>query len=193
MADTMGDITQILKGWDNDRDLAIEQPVPPVYSELHKIAASYMRRTRPDHTLQATALINEAYLRMVKQEGATYRDRSHFFALAAKMMRGILVEFARSRASAKRGSGGKVPFDDAMDVADARTSDFLVVHEAIDRTSSFVDERKAAAVELKFFGGLTFEEIAAAQGISLITAKRDYVFAEAFLRRALRKQIGGAA
>jgi len=182
----MGDITQVLQGWDSDREFAIEQLTPLVYKELHKIAASYMRNTRPDHTLQATALINEAYLRMVRQDGATYRDRSHFFALAAKMMRGILVEFARARASQKRGSGGKVQLEDGMDVADGKASDFLVVHDAIEQLK-LVDERKAAGIELKFFGGLTFEEIAEAQGISLITAKRDYAFAEAFLRRALER------
>jgi RNA polymerase sigma-70 factor (ECF subfamily) len=180
----MGDITQVLKGWDENRDLAIQQLTPLVYKELHKIAASYMRNTRPDHTLQATALINEAYLRMVRQDSATYRDRSHFFALAAKMMRGILVEFARTRASQKRGSGGKVQWDDSMDVSDEKASDFLIVHDAIDQLK-LVDERKANAIELKFFGGLTFEEIADAQGISVITAKRDYTFSEAFLRRAI--------
>jgi len=182
----MGDITQILRGWDEDRDAAIEQLTPLVYNELHKIAASYMRRTRPDHTLQATALINEAYLRMVKQEGASYKDRTHFFALAARMMHSILVEFARARASQKRGSGGKVQLDDIMQIADGKASDFLVVHEAIEHLK-LVNERKAMGIELKFFGGLTFEEIAEAQGISVITAKRDYAFSQAFLQRALQR------
>lgn len=180
----MGDITQILQGWNADRDIAIEQLTPLVYKELHKIAASYMRGTRPDHTLQPTALINEAYLRMVKQEGASYQDRSHFFALAAKMMRGILVDSARARASEKRGSGGKVQLDDNMDVCDSGASEFLVVHEALEMLKE-VEPRKAAVIELRFFGGLTFEEIAEAQGISVITAKRDSTYAEAWLRRAL--------
>jgi RNA polymerase sigma factor (TIGR02999 family) len=183
----MGDITQILQGWNADREIAIEQLTPLVYSELHKIAASYMRRTRPDHTLQATALINEAYLRMVKQEGASYQDRAHFFALAAKMMRGILVDVARARASQKRGSGGKVQMDENFDVADGAAADFLAVHEALEKLKE-VDERKAMVIEMRFFGGLTFEEIAEAHGISLITAKRDSAFAEAWLRRALSQK-----
>jgi RNA polymerase sigma-70 factor (ECF subfamily) len=187
----MGDITQILKGWDADKDVAIEQLTPLVYEELHKIAASYMRRTRPDHTLQATALINEAYLRMVKQEGANYRDRSHFFAFAAKMMRAILVDCARARASEKRGSGGKVQLDDDMNLAERGVADFMAVHEALEKLKD-VEPRKAAVIELRYFGGLTFEEIAEEQGIAVITAKRDSAYAEAWLRWALssKKQVG---
>jgi len=187
----MGDITEILKGWDANRDVAIERLTPLVYQELHKIAASYMRRTRPDHTLQATALINEAYMRLVRQEGASYQDRAHFFGLAAKMMRGILVDFARARASEKRGGGGKVQLDDNMDVSDGSASEFLVVHEALEKFK-LVEPRKASVIELRFFGGLTFEEIADALGISLITAKRDSAYAEAWLRRALSKPDGTA-
>ncbi len=180
----MGDITQILKSWNADRSAAIEQLTPLVYKELHKIAASYMRATPPDHTLQATALINEAYLRMVKQESATYTDRAHFFALAAKMMRGILVDFARARAAEKRGSGGKVQLDGNIDLSDGGAAQFLYVHEALDKLKS-VEPRKAMVIELRFFGGLTFEEIAEVQSISLITAKRDSAYAEAWLRREL--------
>jgi RNA polymerase sigma-70 factor (ECF subfamily) len=188
---TMGDVTEILQGWKTDKSAAIERLMPLVYAELHKIAASYMRGAKPDHTLQATALINEAYLRMVKQEGASYEDRSHFFALAAKMMRGILVDFARARASEKRGSGGKVQFDDNMDLSDGGASEFLVVHEALEKLKD-VEPRKAAVIELRYFGGLTFEEIAVAQDISLITAKRDSAYAEAWLRRAMGgKEQGG--
>jgi RNA polymerase sigma-70 factor (ECF subfamily) len=188
---TMGDVTEILQGWKTDKSAAIERLMPLVYAELHKIAASYMRDAKPDHTLQATALINEAYLRMVRQEGASYEDRSHFFALAAKMMRGILVDFARARASEKRGSGGKVQFDDNMDLSDGGASEFLVVHEALEKLKD-VEPRKAAVIELRYFGGLTFEEIAVAQDISLITAKRDSAYAEAWLRRAMGgKEQGG--
>jgi RNA polymerase sigma-70 factor, ECF subfamily len=180
----MGDITQILQGWNLDRGIAIEQLTPLVYKELHKIAASYMRGSRPDHTLQPTALINEAYLRMVKQEGANYEDRSHFFALAASMMRGILVDYARARATDKRGGGGKIQLDENMDLSDGGASEFLVVHEALEKLKE-LEPRKAAVIELRFFGGLTFEEIAEAQGVSLVTAKRDSAYAEAWLRRAL--------
>lgn len=180
----MGDITQILKGWKSDKESAIDQLTPLVYKELHKIAASYMRGARPDHTLQATALINEAYLRLVKQEGASYQDRAHFFALAARMMRGILVDFARTRASEKRGSGGKVQFDSDIEMSDDGAGNFLVIHDALERLKK-EDERKASVIELKYFGGLTFEEIADSLGISVITAKRDAAYAEAWLRRTL--------
>ncbi len=180
----MGDITQILRGWHDDKDLAIRQLTPLVYEELHKIAAAYMRRSRPDHTLQPTALINEVYLRLVQQDEAAFSDRAHFFALAAKIMRGILVDFARARASEKRGSGGKVQLDGAIDISDSGAADFLVIHEVMEKLKAF-DDRKAAVIELRYFGGLTFEEIAVAQSISAITAKRDAAYAEAWMRRAL--------
>ena len=179
-----GDITGILAGWDTDKNRVIEQLTPLVYSELHKIAAGYMRRAKPDHTLQATALINEAYLRMVKQEGSTFKDRTHFFALAARIMRSILVDFARSRASQKRGGGGKVQLDRDISMSEAGASDFLAIHEALDKLKDF-DERKAMVIELRYFGGLNFEEVAETLGVSLITARRDAAFAEAWLRRAL--------
>ena len=180
----MGDITQILRGWEQNKDLAIQQLTPLVYGELHKIAAAYMRGSRPDHTLQPTALIHEAYLRLVQQDGATYTDRAHFFALAAKVMRGILVDFARARVSEKRGRGGKVQLDCSIDLPDGGAADFLMVHEAIEKLKAF-DYRKAAVIELRYFGGLTFEEIAAVQSISVVTAKRDAAYAEAWMRRAL--------
>lgn len=180
----MGEITNILRRWDQDRDAALEQLTPLVYAELHKIAASYMRGARPDHTLQATALIHEAYLRLVQQEGATYKNRAHFFALAARMMRGILVDFARARVAQKRGSGGKVQLD-GFDLSDEGTANFLELHDAMEKLRAF-DDRKAAVLELRYFGGLTFEEIAEAQGISVITAKRDAAYAEAWLRRTLK-------
>jgi RNA polymerase sigma-70 factor (ECF subfamily) len=179
-----GDITQILSSWETDKNNAIEQLTPLVYSELHKIAASYMRRAKPDHTLQATALINEAYMRMVRQEGSTFKDRTHFFALAARIMRSILVDFARARASQKRGSGNKVQLDREISLSADGASDFLMIHEALDKLKEF-DERKAAVIELRYFGGLNFEEVAETLGISLITARRDAAFAEAWLRRAL--------
>ncbi len=180
----MGEITQILKGWDDNKDLAIEQLTPLVYGELHKIASGYMRRSRPDHTLQPTALIHEAYLRLIQQEKANYVDRAHFFALAAKMMRGILVDFARARTAEKRGSGGKVQLDGEIEASDDGAWNLLVIHEAMNKLREF-DERKAAVMELRYFGGLTYEEIADAQSISVITAKRDAAYAQAWMRRAL--------
>jgi len=179
-----GDITVILQNWDRDKKASIEQLTPLVYAELHNIAERYMSRTRPDHTLQATALINEAYMRLIRQETATFSDRRHFYALAASIMRGILVDFARARASVKRGSGQKVQLDRDIDISPEGAADLLALHDALDRLHNF-DSRKAAVLELRYFGGFTFDEIAESLEISVPTAKRDAVFAEAWLRRTL--------
>ena len=182
-----GDITQILVNWEQDRNAAVEQLTPLVYAELHKIAVSYMRSQRPDHTLQATALINEAYMRMVRREDANYKDRTHFFALAAKIMRGILVDFARARTSRKRGSGQKVELTPDLDVSgqDGKgADDFMALHEAMEKLKDF-DQRKASVLELHYFGGLTFDEIAETLGISVPTTKRDAAFGMAWLKRSL--------
>lgn len=169
-----GDITQILRNWAKDRQAAVEQLTPLVYSELHKIASGYMRNQRANHTLQATALINEAYMRMVKQDNASFDDRTHFFALAAKIMRGIPVDFARTHKSEKRAGGKLVQLEPNIDVSANGAHEFLALHDALDR--------------LRDFDGLAFEEIANVLGVSLITAKRDAAFAEAWLRRELSSQ-----
>lgn len=180
----MGDITAILKDWDVDRDAAAARLTPMVYGELHKIASGYMRRESGGHTLQPTALVNEAYMKLMHGESLRAQDRTHFYALAAKIMRGILVDFARARATQKRGSGQVVPLEPNMDLSPQGAADFLVLHDALERLRS-VDARKANVVELRYFGGLSFDEIAQSESISLITAKRDAAFAEAWLRRAL--------
>jgi RNA polymerase sigma factor (TIGR02999 family) len=179
-----GHITQILKGLGDDRSAASEQLAPLVYAELKKIAASYMRSERPDHTLQPTALVNEAYMRLVGKEGIAFQSRAQFFALAAKIMRGILVDFARARHASKRGSGKKVQLTPELNLAGDGPGMFLCLHEAMDKLKAF-DERKAAVVELRYFGGLGFDEIAEALSISAVTARRDSAFGEAWLRRAL--------
>lgn len=185
MAPADGDITVILKRWDHDRESAMEALTPMVYAELRKIASAYLRRQRPDHTLQPTALINEAYLRMVKQDAATIHDRSHFYTLAARMMRQILVDAARAHSAEKRGSGRKVQLDENMDVGVANhATDLLAVHEALDQLHQH-NARMAQAVELRYFGGMQLDEIAAALSISLATVKRDLALGEAWLRRAL--------
>ena len=143
-----------------------------------------MRRQRGDHTLQPTALINEAYLRLVKQESATFRDRTHFYALAAKMMRQILVDAARAHLSEKRGSGKKVQLDEKIEIAGNANADFLAVHEALAQLQVH-NGRLAQAVELRYFGGLKLDEIAEALSTSLATVKRDLSLGEAWLRRAL--------
>lgn len=185
MLPSPGDITLILKRWDTDREAAAEALTPIVYGELRKIAAAYLRRERPNHTLQPTALIHEAYVRLVKQDSAGLQDRSHFYALAARTMRRVLVDGARAYHAEKRGAGNKVQLDERMEFdAGDRVVDFLAVHEALDKLGSH-DSRAAQAVELRYFGGLQLDEIAAALSVALATVKRDLTFGEAWLRRAL--------
>jgi RNA polymerase sigma-70 factor (ECF subfamily) len=185
MSPSVGDVTTILKRWTDDRPAALEALTPIVYSELRKIAASYLRRERQDHTLQPTALINEAYLRLVKQESADFQDRSHFYALAARMMRQILLDAARAHQAEKRGSGNKVTLDERIDAGGGNGAwDFLVLHEALEKLQAH-NQRTAEVVELRYFGGLQLEEIAENLAISLATVKRDLAFGEAWLRRAL--------
>jgi RNA polymerase sigma factor (TIGR02999 family) len=180
-----GDITLILKSWDHDRKSAMEALAPMVYAELRKIAAAYLRRQRPDHTLQPTALIHEAYLRMVRQDAAGLQDRAHFYALAARMMRQILVDGARALRAEKRGSGNKVQLDTRIEVGVRdHVLDLLAVHEALDKLTGH-NPRLAQSVELRYFGGLQLEEIAGTLSISLATVKRDLALGEAWLRRAL--------
>jgi RNA polymerase sigma factor (TIGR02999 family) len=174
-----------LKRWDADRPAALEALTPMVYGELRKIAAAYLRRERTDHTLQPTALIHEAYLRMVRQESATIQDRSHFYGLAARLMRQILVDTARSYHAEKRGSGNKVQLDEKLAIPGRNVAwDFLALHEALEKLQSH-NPRIAQAVELRYFGGLQLEEIAGEIAVSLATVKRDLALGEAWLRRAL--------
>jgi RNA polymerase sigma factor (TIGR02999 family) len=181
-----GDITVILKRWGDDRAAALEALTPIVYSELRKLAASYLRRERPDHTLQPTALINEAYLRLVRQDAASLEDRSHFYGLAARMMRQILVDTARANRAQKRGSGDKISFDEKIQAATPGKEawDFMALHEALDKLAEH-HGRTAQVVELRYFGGLQLEEIADNVATSLATVKRDLIMGEAWLRRAL--------
>lgn len=185
MISDSGDITVILQRWKSDPQSAIEALTPIVYGELRRIAAGYLNRQRGDHTLQPTALINEAYLRLVRQDSATITDRSHFYALSARMMRQILVDSARAREAAKRGYGEKVQLDN-QEPAGATQSifDILTVHEALDKLQTH-NERMARAVELRYFAGLNREEIAEVLAVSLATVKRDLALGEAWLRRAL--------
>jgi len=181
-----GDITAILRGWDSDREAAIERLTPIVYGELHKIAKAYLARQRHNHTLQPTALIHEAYLRLVKQDAATIQDRSHFYSLAARMMRQILVDAARVTQAQKRGSGTPVQFDERIELgAEDRTDDFFAIHEALAKLE-LRDHRAAQTVELRYFGGMQLDEIAEAMGSSLATVKRDLALGQAWLRRALK-------
>jgi RNA polymerase sigma factor (TIGR02999 family) len=181
-----GDITAILKRWTTNRPEALEELMPMVYQELRKIAASYLRRERENFTLQPTALIHEAYLRLVRQDIATLEDRSHFYGVAARMMRQILVDSARARGAAKRGGGNKITLDEGVAAAGTGEDwDFLALHDALEKLGS-QHPRTAQVVELRYFGGLQLEEIAVHLSISLATVKRDQAIGEAWLRRALR-------
>lgn len=183
------EVTRLLKELRERNPAALDALVPLVYDELRRIAQSYMRHQGPGHILQPTALLNEAYLKLAAAPVADYRDRSHFYAAAAAVMRNILVDDARSRRSAKRGGDVTLlPLPDDVPVP-AGIVDLLALDEAL-QTLAAADERKARLLELRVFGGLSVEEAAEALGVSVATAGRDYRFAEAWLRRALS---GGAA
>ena len=169
---------------------AREQMLPLIYDELRRLAASYLRRERPDHTLQPTALVHEAYIRLIDQRQVDWSNRAQFIGLAAVMMRRILVNHARDRIAAKRGgSAERVPLTIVAELIGAPEVDLLSLDEALDRLAA-LDGRKSQIVELKFFGGLTMDEIAATLGVSRATVERDWTFARAWLYRAIA---GGSA
>ncbi|MBS1790608.1 MAG: sigma-70 family RNA polymerase sigma factor [Acidobacteria bacterium] len=180
------DVTQLLEAMNRGEQSAFDELLPVVYDELHRIAERYMARQQ-GHTLQTTALINEAYLRMASQEEKHWENRTHFFATAATIMRHILVDHARSRQRDKRGGRAlKVSFDEALAKADEAAMEITVLDEAL-RTLSAMDQQQARIVELRFFGGLTMEEIAEVLAVSLSTVEREWRSARAWLNRELRK------
>jgi len=179
------EVTLLLRAWrDGDRG-ALDRLTPIVFEELRRIAGRFMRSERKDHTLQTTALVNEAYLRLVDAE-VGWTDRVHFFALAANMMRRILVDHAKAHRRVKRGGGAvKLSLDEALHVASRPSDDLVGLDEALSRLAEF-DERKSRVVELLFFGGLTYDETAEALGISPATVHRELRFAKAWLYREVR-------
>ena len=179
-------ITGILKGWDRDPRAALDQLTPLVYRELHGLAAAYLRRERPDHTLQPTALIHEAWLRLSEQSVPRWKDRAHFFGVAAQIMRQILVDFARRRRAGKRGGGNQVQLDTRLPLVVPAAADFLALNGAIEKLEAW-DARKAQVIELRYFGGMSRDEIAEAMSLTVPTVKRDLSVAEAFLRRELAR------
>jgi RNA polymerase sigma factor (TIGR02999 family) len=177
--------TELLRAWARGETDAFDRLVPLVHAELHRLARRYMARERPGHSLQATALVNEAYLRLIELKEIRWQDRAHFFAMAARIMRRILVDFARARRNEKRGGGvPKVSFDEALLVSKDAGTDLVALDDAM-RALEAVHPRKSSVVELRFFGGLTLEETAAALGISVDTVKRDWRFAKLWLLREL--------
>jgi RNA polymerase sigma factor (TIGR02999 family) len=179
-------VTILLRNWRQGDQAALNQVVEIVDRELHRLAAGYLRRERPGHTLQPTALVNEAFVRLVGQAGhQDFDSRSHFVAIAAHHMRQILVDYARRRLASKRGGGATVvSLDDAQAASDPRSVDLLALDDALEKLAA-VDPRKARAMELKFFGGLQMAEIADVLGISIKTVEKDVRLGAAWLRSAL--------
>jgi RNA polymerase sigma-70 factor (ECF subfamily) len=182
------DITALLKVWAEGDATAFERLVPLVHRELHRIARHCMAGERAGHSLQPTALLNEAYLRLVDITHVAWQDRAHFFAMSSRVMRRILVDVARSKRYLKRGGGTSLaPLDDAMAVAVERGPDLVALDLALQALAQ-IDPRKSRVVELRFFGGFTVEETGMALGISAETVYRDWQLAKSWLRRELRKE-----
>jgi RNA polymerase sigma factor (TIGR02999 family) len=179
-------VTQLLRAWGQGDQTALDELLPLVYRELHRQAEYFMRSQTPGHTLQVTGLVHEAYLRLVGQDGVAWQNRAHFFGMAGKAMRSILVDHARARGAAKRGGGGQPLTLGAADKAGALapTVDVLALDEALKRLAE-LDPEKSRLVELRYFAGLSIEETAEALGISPATVKRQWQVARAWLKREL--------
>ena len=185
--------TELLRAWSQGDGSALDRLVPLVYEELHRLARNYMRRERPDHTLQATSLVNEAYLRLIDVNRVEWRNRAHFLALAAQMMRRILVESARSRQRQKRGGGAvHVNLDDVQELPDSNERDLVALNDALGTLATF-DSRMSQVVELRFFGGLTVVGTADVLNVSPETVMRDWKTAKAWLIRELRRGLSTAS
>jgi len=181
------DATRLLQAWAQGDQAAFEELIPLVYDELRRLAQRELRRERSGHSLQATALVNEAYLRLIDLNRIEWQNRAHFFAMAARMMRRILVDWARARGNQKRGGGiPKVSLDEALLVSQDPGSDLVALDEALE-TLGAMDPRKGQVVEMRFFGGLTVEETAAALHVSADTVMRDWRSAKAWLLRELSR------
>jgi RNA polymerase sigma-70 factor (ECF subfamily) len=185
MQPSSAEVTRLLVELRNGNPEAEAKLIPLVYQHLHRLAASYMRGERPDHTLQTTALVNEAYLRLVPQKETGWRDRAHFFGVAARLMREILVEHARARHAGKRGGKvEKLSLDQSLEFSPARSRELIELDDALECLGR-LDPQQARVVELRFFGGLTVEETAEVLGISPRTVKRDWAVARAWLHGEL--------
>jgi RNA polymerase sigma-70 factor (ECF subfamily) len=184
-APTAPQVTALLQAWSAGDRTAFDRLVPLVHSELRRLARRYMRRERAGHTLQTTALIHEAYIRLVDAQAVNWQNRAHFFGISARVMRRVLVDFAREHGYRKRGGGNRrVPLDDALLVTDTPDEDLVALDEALNALAD-VDPRKSRAIELRFFGGLSIEEAALVLEVSAETVKRDCRLAKAWLLRWL--------
>lgn len=188
MAADPAQITQLLLDWRNGREAALAELTPIVYHELHRLAGAYMRGQRPDHPLQPTALVNEAYVRLLGHASPEWQNRVHFLASAAQIMRRILVDFARKKKAAKRDFGRQVTFEDAIAGARSSPEDVIALNDSLDRLAE-MDARRAKAIELRYFGGLSLEEAAEALGTTVATVRRDVALGQAWLRGDLTRKV----
>jgi RNA polymerase sigma factor (TIGR02999 family) len=185
MTPSSSNVTQMLHDWSHGDREVLDKLVPVVYEELRRQATRYLKRERPGHTLQTTALIHEAYIRLIDQKNVHWQNRAHFYAIAAQLMRRILVDHARSRQAAKRGGSDiKLPLEEAMIVSEGREIDLVALDEALERLAA-IDPQQSRVVELKFFSGMSVEETAEVLGVSTRTVKRDWNVAKAWLRRQI--------
>ena len=181
------DLTQLLLAWRKGDQQALEKLTAVVYDELRQLARRYLRHERADHTLQATALVNEAYLQLINQPQVDWQNRAHFIGIAARLMRRILVDHARARATARRGHGAPaLPLDEALGVPVRIAPDVIALDDALQELARF-DERKSRIIELRYFGGLSMDEIAEVTGLSVATLRRELRLAEAWLGRQIQK------
>ncbi len=184
------EITLLLEAWGSGDQSALEKLVPMVQAELHRLAHHYMSRERPGHTLQTSALVNEAYIRLIDWKNVHWQNRAHFFAVSAQLMRRILVDFARERKNLKRGGGARVSLTEAETFTMDRETDMVALDEALN-TLVEIDPRKAQVVELRFFGGLSNTEIAEVLTVSEQTVLRDWRLAKVWLLKELDKTVPG--
>jgi RNA polymerase sigma factor (TIGR02999 family) len=184
------DVTLLLSALTRGDDGAASKLIPVVYAELRRLAGSYMRRERVDHTLQATALVHEAYLKLVEQRSVNWQSRAHFFGVAAKLMRRILIDHARGHSRQKRGGDDhKVSLDEALIFSEQQADELLAVDDSLNQLAK-IDPRQAKVVEMRFFGGLSIEEAAEVLGVSPKTVKRDWSVAKAWLYADLKERYG---
>jgi RNA polymerase sigma factor (TIGR02999 family) len=183
---TASEVTELLRAWASGDQQALDQLTPLVYGELRQLAASHLRREREGHTLQPTALVHEAYLRLVDQRNSSWQDRSHFYGVAGRLMRQILVSYARRRLAGKR-AHREVSLDETVSFVRERGANLIVLDDALNALEK-LDTRKCRAVELRYFAGLSMEETARALNVSAVTVRRDLRMAEAWLYHEIRKE-----
>ena len=187
LEDSSGEVTRLLKDWKSGDQNALAALIPVVHQELRRLASFHLRSERPNHTLQSTALVNEAFMRLLGREPADLRNRSHFIAIASRLMRQILVDYARARAAGKRDGGHRIALDDQLDIPIMQDEELVALDMALDALAR-IDDRQAKIVEMKFFGGLSEPEISEALGVSRATVTRDWWTARVWLHRQMSER-----